>query len=64
MNDTNNIFVLLIHHYYIYASHHLIRTVKMDATINGRTLTDSAETVKKNTDIVPQQLAAHGLTIL
>ena len=35
----------------------------MDEIINGRTLTDIAETVQKNTDIVPKPLAAHGIII-
>ena len=47
----------------LYASHHLICSVTMDAIINVRALTDIAETVQKNTDIVPQQLAACGITI-
>ena len=47
----------------LYASDHLIFSVTMDAIINVRALTDIAETVQKNTDIVPQQLAACGITI-
>ena len=35
----------------------------MDGTINGRTLTDIAEAIQKNTDLVPKQLAANGITI-
>ena len=35
----------------------------MDGNINGRTLTDSAETVQKHTEIVLKQLTAHSITI-
>ena len=35
----------------------------MDAIINVRRLTDIAETVWKNADIVPQQLEAHCITV-
>ena len=33
--------------------------LSQDATINGRTLIDIAQTIQKNTDIIPQQIAVH-----
>ena len=51
--------VLAVHHC---ASHHIICTVTMYATIDGRTLIDIAASVHTNADIIPQQLAAHDLT--
>ena len=60
MNDTD---IIYTSNPPLYASHHLIFSVTMDGTINGTTITDILETVQKNRDIVPKQLAAHGITI-